>query len=72
MGARSAMRALSLLVVGWRSQPSAAGFVAGSPPLGCDTTPKRDLHDLSAIGSSLSRQQRMLREVVWDGYRARR
>lgn len=70
MGAKSAMRALSLLVVGWRSQPSAVGLAVGSRVLGCDTTPKRDFHDLPGVGSSLSRQQRTLREVVWDGYRA--
>lgn len=70
MGAKSAMRALSLLVVGWRSQPSAAGLAVGSLVRGCVTTPNRDFHDLPCVGSSLSRQQRTLRAVDCDGYRA--
>ena len=72
MGAKSAIRALSLLVVGWRSQPSAMGLAVGSLVPGCDTTPKRDFHDLPDVGRSLSRQQRTRREVVWDGYKAKR
>jgi hypothetical protein len=66
------MRALSLLVVGWRSQPSAVGLAVGSPLPACDTTPKRDFHDLLGVGRSPSRQQSTRREAVWDGYRARR
>lgn len=66
MGAKSAIRALSLLVVGWRSQPSAVGLVVGSSPAR-DTTPKRDFHDFPGVGRSPSRQQSTRREVVWDG-----
>ena len=70
MGAKSAMRALSLLLVGWRSQPSAVGFVVGLSLGVRDTTPKRDFHDSPDTGRVLSRQHKTLTEVVWDGYSA--
>lgn len=70
MGAKSAMRALSLFVVGWRSQPSAAGLVVGSLLPARETMPKRDLNGLPDVGRSLSRQHSTRRDVVRDGYRA--
>ena len=65
------MRALSLLLVGWRSQPSAMGFVVGLSLGARDTTPNWDCHDSPDTGRLLSRQHRTLTEVVWDGYSAR-
>ena len=70
MGAKSALRALSLLLVGWRSQPSAVGFVVGLLLGACDATPKRDLYDSPDTGRLLSRQHKTLMEVVRDGYSA--
>lgn len=71
IGARSATRALSLLVVGWRSHPIALGFVVGSPSP-TEITPNRLLHGFPGFGFSLSLQQRTRTEDVCDGYTARR
>ena len=59
-----------LLLVGWRSQLSAVGFVVGLLLDARDTTPKQDCHDSPDMGRLLSCQHKTLMEVVRDGYSA--